>query len=133
MLFRCACRRLSAVPVAVIEHEFWVRLERRICAEFRGSADKHLRYYWCDGLVPEAYDFTPPQPRVTGLAWCGGTGRQRWQFTLLLAPGTPSREAIDWAALVPADGLTGWFTPSVGPKTMTIDPLHGHRSGRLDR
>ena len=111
--------------VAVIEHEFWSRLERRICAEFRGHPDKHLRYFWCDGLVPEEYDFAAPQPHVIGLAWCGGTGQQRWQFTLILAPGTPSCEAIDWAALLPADDLTGWFSPHPGPKTMTIDPLHG--------
>ena len=114
----------------MLEYDFWVRLESRICAEFKAFPDRHLRFYWCAGLVPEQYDFAGPQPHVTGLAWCGGTGQQRWQFALILAPGTPSRAAIDWAALLPADDLTDWFTPQPGPKTMTIDPLHGRRSRR---
>ncbi|GIJ34539.1 hypothetical protein [Micromonospora sediminimaris] len=35
------------------EQDFWVRLEFRICAEFRGFEDRHLRWYWCDGLVAD--------------------------------------------------------------------------------
>jgi len=35
---------------------FWLRLERRICAEFEGFDDRQLRWYWCDGLIAEEYD-----------------------------------------------------------------------------
>jgi hypothetical protein len=40
----------------VDESEFWLRLERRICAEFEGFDDRQLRWYWCDGLSAEEYD-----------------------------------------------------------------------------
>lgn len=108
------------------EQEFWFRLEFRICAEFRGFADNQLRYHWCDGLVAEEYDFCAAQPEVRGLAWCGGTGQERWQFMLILAPETRSREAIDWSALLPADELTGWLLPDTQAKSMRIEPLNGY-------
>ncbi|GAA3198292.1 hypothetical protein ACFO1B_01880 [Dactylosporangium siamense] len=107
------------------EDEFWARLERRICAEFQGFADERLRRNWCDGLVAE--EFEPvPRPCVRGRAWCGPDGQEPWAFTLLLAPGTRSRAAVDWAALLPGERLTGWLSPDPLRRTMTIDPLDGY-------
>ncbi len=57
------------------EPEFWQRLEYRIGAEFAGFADRRLRYYWCDGLVPEEYDLTSAERQISGVAWCGQAGR----------------------------------------------------------
>jgi len=85
------------------EPEFWQRLEFRICAEFRGFADHSLRSYWCDGLIPEEYDLAGAERRITGVAFCGRSGQERWQFTLALSPQTADRDQIDWSALLPSD------------------------------
>lgn len=108
------------------EGDFWVRLEFRICAEFRGFEDPNLRESWCDGLVAEEYDLDLPQPCIRGRAWCGPSGQEPWRFTLLVDPRTRSREKIDWLALLPDNRLTDWLSPHPQRKTMTIDPLHGY-------
>jgi hypothetical protein len=110
----------------VEEHEFWTRLEHRICAEFTGFADPQLRYYWCDGLVPEDYDLAGAEPRIRGVAWCGQNGQEQWQFTLVTGQRPTPREHIDWPALLPGDHRTGWLTPDPQNKTLRIDPLSGH-------
>ena len=38
------------------EDDYRMRLEFRICAEFRGFDDLQLRGNWCDGLVAEEFD-----------------------------------------------------------------------------
>lgn len=108
------------------EQEFWKRLEFRICAEFQGLADKRLRHHWCDGLLPEEYDFLAAPPRIRGQAWCGETGQERWEFTLIIDPEAHEREAIDWLALLPADELTGWLSPDLYAKAIAIEPLNGY-------
>ena len=40
----------------VEEQVFWRRLEFRVCVEFGSFADRRMRHYWCDGLLPEEYD-----------------------------------------------------------------------------
>jgi hypothetical protein len=117
---------ITAKGLRVEEQEFWKRLEFRISAEFEGFADKRLRHCWCDGLVPEDYDFSVVPPQIRGEAWCGGTGQERWQFTLVLDPGTPTREAIAWPALLPAAELTGWLSPYTDARAMTIAPCDGY-------
>ncbi|WP_127501969.1 hypothetical protein [Actinoplanes solisilvae] len=104
------------------EQDFWVRLEYRISAEFTGFDDKQLRWFWCDGLIPEEYDLAGSAPSIRGRAWCGADGQDRWRFTLILAPGTGTRERIDWPALLPGDRLTGWLSPDPEARTMIIDP-----------
>jgi hypothetical protein len=108
------------------EDDFWVRLEFRICAEFRGFDEPELRSNWCDGLIAEDEELLLPHPCIRGRAWCGPTGQDPWQFTLIVDPRTRSREEIDWAALLPGDRLTSWLSPDPKLKTMTIDPLHGY-------
>jgi hypothetical protein len=110
----------------VDEQDFWVRLEFRICAEFAGFADVRLRRFWCDGLVAEEYDFAGPEPCIRGRAWCGGTGQEPWRFTLVITPGVGTREEIDWSALLPSDGSTGWLSPHPEARSMTIDRLSGY-------
>ena len=95
------------------EPEFWQRLEYRIGAEFAGFADRRLRYYWCDGLVPEEYDLTGAEQHISGVAWCGQSGQERWRFTLMAGQGAASRDRIDWPALLPGERLTGWLTPDL--------------------
>ena len=108
------------------EPEFWTRLERRICAEFAGFADRRLGYYWCDGLLPEDYDLTNAERQVNGVAWCGPDGQERWRFTLIVGHDTTTRDNIDWSALLPGERLTGWLTPDLQNKTLRIEPLSGY-------
>jgi hypothetical protein len=108
------------------EDDFWVRLEFRICREFPGFDDPRLRRNWCDGLAAEEYDLVAPQPCIRGRAWCGPDGQEAWAFSLLVDPSTRSRADIDWPALLPGDGLTGWLSPDPQHKRMTIDPLRAY-------
>jgi hypothetical protein len=105
------------------EHDFWVRLEFRICAEFQGFEDRQLRWNWCDGLVAEEYDLLREEPRIRGHAWCGPSGQEQWKFVLLVDPAALSQEEINWSALLPDGRMTGWLSADHQTKTMTIDPL----------
>lgn len=111
------------------EQEFWQRLEIRICAEFPGFADLRLRFYWCDGLVPEDYELASAEPRISGAAWIGQKGQARqepWRFSLVVGLEGASPGQIDWSTLLPRDRLTGWLTPDPQKKTLRIDPGSGY-------
>lgn len=100
------------------EQEFWRRLEFRVGAEFAGFADRRMRHYWCDGLVPEEYDLADAEPQIRGLAWCGPSGQEPWRFTLEVGRETVAGGRIDWATLLPDDELTGWLVPDSQAKTL---------------
>ena len=108
------------------EHEFWQRLELRICTKFEGFVDSHLRHYWCDGLVPEDYQLTASEPHIDGLVYCGQSGGERWRFTLQFSQQVTSPDEIDWSALLPSDRLTGWLTPDPESRTLRIAPQAGY-------
>ncbi|MFB9852694.1 hypothetical protein ACFFMR_20160 [Micromonospora andamanensis] len=107
------------------EQDFWVRLEFRVCAEFQGFEDRHLRWYWCDGLVPEEYELLAAEPCIRGRAWCGPSGQEPWRFVLHIGRGARTRAEIPWAALLPSEGATGWLSPDPGSKTLLMSPLAG--------
>lgn len=110
------------------ELEFWARLEYRICAEFRDLGDDYLRFWWCDGLVPERYDQHGQDCHIGGVAWIGQhkqSSQERWHFTLI-ARHARERDEIDWHELLPGDRLTGWLIPDLDRKTLRIDPAVGH-------
>jgi hypothetical protein len=92
------------------EPDFWPHLEFRLCREFAGLPDNHLRFLWCDGFIPEQYLLDDPSPRITGLAWiCRGANQEQWSFTLLLNRPYGSRSESDWRrdrALASAVGVT---------------------------
>ena len=108
------------------EREFWVHLEYRICAESAGFADRRLRGFWCDGLIPEEYDLAGTESRISGVAFYGQSGQERWRFTLVVGQEAASPRQIDWSALLPSDRLTGWLTPDPQNKTLRIDPRSGY-------
>jgi hypothetical protein len=111
------------------EAGFWAWLEYRISTELRESEDSRLRYYSCDGLVPEEYDLLGEQRCIQACAWIGhGRLQEEWNFTLPLASAVMDREEIGWAALLPQDTLTGWLAPDPQRKTLMIDPLSGHHA-----
>jgi hypothetical protein len=107
---------LSACPYreaeGVDEEDFWVRLEYRICAEFRGFGDRELRKNWCDGMDAEEYELRPPRPDIYGRSWCDPDGQEPCGFTLLIGQEVRSHEEIDWSVLLPADRLTGRLSPN---------------------
>jgi len=113
----------------VDEAEFWGRLERRISAEFAGFAERRLRFYWCDGLFPEACNLVGEESRILGEALCGSSGQEPWRFTLVVGHEAESRDQIDWSKLLPSSRLTGWLTPDPEKKTLWMDPLSGYDDG----
>jgi hypothetical protein len=110
----------------VEEREFWLHLEYRIGAESAGLADRRLRSCWCDGLLPEEYDLAGTEPRVSGVAFYGPSGQERWRFTLVVGQEAACPRQVDWSALLPSDRLTGWLTPDPENKTLRIDPRSGY-------
>jgi hypothetical protein len=105
------------------ERGFWKALEYRVSREFEGLDDRTLRFMGCDGLIPEQYNLQAREPSIQGLAYCGQSGQERWQFTLLIGASAEGREHINWAALLPAEDVTGWLSPHPHAKTLVIDPL----------
>ncbi|MFD0686693.1 hypothetical protein [Actinomadura fibrosa] len=102
--------------------DFWLRLEYRVCSELEGFEDRRIRFLSCDGLSPEHIDLEAPEPCIRGRAWIHGHQDSRWTFTLFI--GQPRSEAeIDWPALLPAEDRTGWLTPDVAARTLTMSPL----------
>lgn len=105
------------------EREFWGRLEYRIGREFAGMADGRLRTLWCAGFIPGGYFVDDPTPRITGAAWiCHRDRQEEWEFTLFLPQPTPSREAVDWAALFRPENVTCWLALDFSGKRLQIEP-----------
>ena len=105
------------------ESDFWVDLEYRVCHEFAGMPESHLRCRWCDGFIPERYLLDGPSPRVTGHAWiCNGQKQGQWEFTLILDHPVSSRSEIDWSSLLPPPNVTKWMVVDVAGKRIEIEP-----------
>lgn len=105
------------------EQRFWLALEFRLCREFRGLPVRRLQFVWCDGLVPSAYVLDGPSPRITGRCWIvDGQKQAEWEFAFLLPGPVESREAIDWATLLPPENVTGWLSLDEDRLSIEIDP-----------
>jgi hypothetical protein len=107
----------------VEEANYWASLEYRVCREFAGMPERCLRYLWCDGFIPGEYLLDNPRPRITGRVWiCNGPRQAEWAFTLLLPQPCRSREAIDWASLLPPEDMTRWLSLDEAGRQMAIEP-----------
>jgi hypothetical protein len=105
------------------EGDYWVRLEGRVDREFAGMADRHLQYLWCDGFIPVDYLVDDPTPRITGWTWiCNGPMQEEWEFTLFLPRSVRSRDAIDWASLLPPENVTRWLALDHRRRRVEIEP-----------
>ena len=104
------------------EQEYWGNLEFRLCREFAGRPENHLRFLWCDGFVPQQYHFEGPKPRITGRAWIRGNSDSEWNFVLHLKPPVGSMSEIDWSSLLPAENVTRWLTVDLIGKRIEIAP-----------
>ena len=105
------------------ERDYWGRLEYRLCREFAGMPERHLRYLWCDGFIPQQYLVDDTTPRITGRAWiCEGQQQEEWEFTLFLPTVVASRDRVDWAALLPPDNVTRWLAIDSANKRIQLEP-----------
>ena len=105
------------------EDEFWVSLEFRVCREFAGMSQNHIRGLWCDGFESRRWSLDEPRPRIVGRAWiCSGPRQAEWDFTLFLPHPVASREEIDWAALLPPENVTRWLSLDFDRKLIQIEP-----------
>jgi hypothetical protein len=107
----------------MIECDYSIDLELRICREFRGMPENHLRFLWCDGLDPEQYLLDGPSPCITGRAWiCNGQLQDQWEFRLLLNNPVDLPSKIDWPSLLPSDNVTRWLAVDPLGKRIQIEP-----------
>ncbi|HBI41439.1 MAG TPA: hypothetical protein DDY78_01100 [Planctomycetales bacterium] len=105
------------------EADFWARLEYRVCREFAGMPETHLRHLWCDGFIPEQYLLGDQAPRISGRAWiCNGRRQAEWEFTLLLPRPVNSRDEIEWSSLLPPENMTRWLSLDQAGKRIDIEP-----------
>ncbi len=105
------------------EADYWVNLEYRVCREFAGMSENHLRYLWCDGFIPEQYLLDDPTPRITGRVWiCNGPRQVEWEFTLFLPHSVGPRDQIAWASLLPTENATRWLALDQRGKRIQIEP-----------
>jgi hypothetical protein len=73
--------------------------------------DRALRFFGCDGFIPQEYLIDDPSPRITGLAWIGSVPRQeQWAFELVLPNTVRSLEHVPWHTLLPAEDVTDWLS-----------------------
>lgn len=113
-------------PGPMTEADFWLALEYRVCDEFAGFEDMQLRFYSCDGRVPDEYDLQANKPCIRGLAYIGHRGQERWHFTLLLGAPAKSQHDVGWSSLLPPAHVTGWLSPHPDQRTLIMDPVAAH-------
>ncbi len=102
---------------------YWLSLEYRLCREFAGMSERHLRGLWCDGISPIQYLLDDPVPRIIGRAWiCGARHQEQWDFTLFLPHPFDSLAAVEWAALLPPENVTRWLAIDATGKQLQIEP-----------
>ena len=106
------------------EAHFWGSLEFRLCREFTAMPERRYHHYWCDGLTPAEYILDGLSPRIMGKCWiCNGPQQFEWDFTLLLPGPVSSRNAIDWAALLPDENVTRWMSFNETRRYIEIEPV----------
>lgn len=107
----------------MIEGDYWIGLEFRVCREFAGMPENDFRFLWCDGFIPTQYLLAAPLPCIKGRAWiCNGPRQDEWDFTLILNQSVDSRSEIDWSSLLPPDDATEWMDVDLSRKHIEINP-----------
>ena len=104
------------------ENEYWISLEYRVCHEFAGMPEIHLRNLWCDGFIPDQYSLEGASPCVTGRVWiCNGPKQEQWQFTLFMNHLVTSELHVDWSSLLPPRNKTNWLLVDLTHRSIRID------------
>ena len=102
----------------------------RISRELAGMRQRDLQSWWCDGFIPDAFEVVGERCRMKGKVWMAlGQERQElWNFAVSLGLARP-REQIDWAALLPAEDVTGWLSLDFDTKFMKVNSFVAHPDG----
>ena len=115
-------------PSAVDEQRFWRELAWRISVEIGASGRDELVGLYEDGIAASAFVFDSSPAHVEGQMWFLGERAYRllgpYQFVLDLSsqPDATSREDVDFDALLPRNGMTGWLTVDLTEMRIVIDP-----------
>lgn len=92
-------------------------------AELAGIEECRSRALWCDGFIPDDYEFKLDRPIIRGSAWiCPGSEQQEWRFTLVLDGAPSARRHIDWEALLPQEDATQWLFLDYEKRHIHLDP-----------
>jgi len=109
------------VGAETLEREFWSALEFRVCREMDNMPTCRRQRLWCDGFIPEQYQFDRLPSSITGGVWIvTGQSQEKWKFTLILPPSASSGSEITWSDLLPPDEASGWFGISVEKKEIRV-------------
>ena len=102
--------------------DFFISLEHRVTRELAGMRRPELRCWWCDGFLPEKFVVTGGGCHVSGKVWFDdGRGAQfLWNSVVLLGSSLKMFEGLDWAALIPAEDVTGWLSMDFERKFLKI-------------
>lgn len=105
------------------EAKFWHDLEARVCRELAGIGSAGRHGLWCDGFIPEHFDFGKTS-QIRGHVWIGVGPREheKWQFTVHVNQKVTEREGIDWPGLLPPNDVTSWMKVDTVGKRMAIEP-----------
>jgi hypothetical protein len=107
----------------MVESDYWVALEYRVCREFAGMPQNQLRCLWCDGFIPAQYLLDGPAPCIKGRAWiCNGPKQDEWEFIVFLNHPVGSASEIDWDSLLPPANVTRWLAVDPSGKRIQIEP-----------
>jgi hypothetical protein len=114
------------------EDSFWSALEWRVCRDFAGMRDGHLRDYWCDGFSSGWLRLDEVPQRIEGTAWIGDrrTLPVEWKYTVVLTRPVASRDDVDWESLLPAENTTRWLSLDPRRKRLEIDMSAAVPDGR---
>ena len=97
------------------EHHFWLDLEYDALesgGEIWASGRPDIEGWWCDGFELDTYALDAEPPYIEGWIYTGKGTDKRWRFRLDLRnfPRVSTPEEIDWEAIYPVRGKTGWLT-----------------------
>lgn len=103
-----------------IAQSFFENLEFHLSGALKNSADKALRWFWCDGIMPPE-DMTQLCPenlrktqRIITKACIGQSGQDIYDLYINLGPIALQNciEQPDWNDCLPSNDSTDWFTIS---------------------
>lgn len=76
---------------------------------------------WCDGIEPDTYELDADQPYIAGEFWMDAVGGWRFKLDLTNLPRVSSPEEIDWEAIYPVRGKTGWLSVDTEARFISMD------------
>ena len=115
------------------EQRFWWELARNISAEINASGRDELVGLFEDGIGPTTFVFDSTPAHVEGVMWFLGKRPYRfwgpYDFVLDLSsqPDAISRDDLDFEALLPRKGMTGWLTVDLTEMHIVINPTAGEK------